>query len=187
MQFAEWDLPDTHDLIFGQPWFTMYNPQINWRTQQIEVAAHTTFEYVDGPTFQAKLTSGAYEEMHQLKVTTIDHTEIPPELQPVLDEYKDVFHDQLPEITPPTKSVNFELHIKPDGVPSSRAPFRLSKVEQDTLQQFLEENIRIGWVEVSNSPWVSNIFGIPKKDPVTGRFPKRAEWLRSGNSKILTR
>ena len=40
---------------------------------------------------------------------------------------------------------------------------------------------------MSNSPWVSNIFGIPKKDPVTGRFPKRAEWFRSGNSKIPIR
>lgn len=44
-----------------------------------------------------------------------------------------------------------------------------------------------GWIEVSNSPWISNIFGIPKKDPVTGKFPKRAEWLRSGNSKIPIR
>ena len=37
---------------------------------------------------------------------------------------------------------------------------------------------------MSNYPWVSNIFGIPKKYPVTGRLPKRSEWLRSGNSKI---
>uniref|UniRef100_A0AAV1U0I3 CCHC-type domain-containing protein n=1 Tax=Peronospora matthiolae TaxID=2874970 RepID=A0AAV1U0I3_9STRA len=163
MQFTEWDLPDTHDLIFGQPWFTMYNPQIIWRTQQIEVAAHTTFKDVDGPTFHAKMTRGAYEEISQLKVTTIDHQEIPHELQPVLDEYKDVFPDQLPEVMPPTRSVNFELQLKPDAVPSSRAPFRLSKVEQEALQQFVEENIRKGWIEVSNSPWVSNIFGIPKR------------------------
>uniref|UniRef100_A0AAV1TGI5 CCHC-type domain-containing protein n=1 Tax=Peronospora matthiolae TaxID=2874970 RepID=A0AAV1TGI5_9STRA len=101
MQFTEWDLPDTHDLIFGQPWFTMYNPQINWRTQQTEVAAHTAFKDVDGPTFHAKMTRGAYEEIYQLKVTTIDHQEIPHELQPVLDEFKDVFPDQLPEVMPP--------------------------------------------------------------------------------------
>ena len=141
IQFTEWDLPDTHDFIFGQPWYTMYNPQVNWRTQQIEVAAHATFDDVDGPTFQAKMTSGAYEEIYQLKVTTIDHTEIPPELQPVLDEYKDLFPEQLPEVMPPTRSVNFDLQINPDAVPSSRAPFRLSKVKQDALQQFVEENI----------------------------------------------
>lgn len=77
--------------------------------------------------------------------------------------------------------------MKPDAIPSSRAPFRLSNIEQDALQEFVEENLKKGWIEVSNSPWVSNIFGIPKKDPVTGKFPKRAEWLRSGNSKLPIR
>ena len=133
MQFTKWNLPGTHDLIFGQPWFTIYNHQINWRTQQIEVAAHTTFDDVDGPTFQEKMTIGAYEEIYLLKVTNIDHTEIPPELKSVLEEYKDVFPDQLPAVMPPTRSVNFELHMNPDVVPSSRGPFRLSKVEQDAL------------------------------------------------------
>ena len=69
MQFMEWNLPDTHDLIFGQPWFTKYNPRIDWRTQQIEVEAHMKFEYVDGPTFQEKMNCEAYEEIYQLKIT----------------------------------------------------------------------------------------------------------------------
>nr|CCA26867.1 putative retroelement pol polyprotein [Albugo laibachii Nc14] len=187
MQFTEWDRPDTHDLIFGQPWFTKYNSQIDWRTQQIEVADHTKFEDVDGPTFQDKMKSGAYDEIYQLKVTNVEPSEIPQELNPVLDEYKDSFLEQLPDEMPLTRSVNFELQMKPDAVLSSRAPFRISKVEQDALQQFVEENIRKGWIEESKSPWVSNIFGIPKKDPATGEFPKRAEWLRSGDSKIPIR
>ncbi|CAI5728185.1 unnamed protein product [Peronospora farinosa] len=117
MQFTEWDLPNTHDLIFGQPWFTKKTPERD-----------------------------ASDAISQLRVAN-----------------------------------------EADAIPSSRAPFRLSKVEQDALQQFVEENIRKGWIEVSNSPWVSNIFRIPKKDPATGKFPKRAEWLRSGNSKIPIR
>nr|CCA26000.1 retrotransposon protein putative [Albugo laibachii Nc14] len=172
MQFTEWDLPDTHDLIFGQSWFTKYNPKIDWCTQQIEVADHTKFEDVECPTFQEKMKKPL---------------EIPQELKPVLDEYKDVFPEQLPNEMPPTRSVNFEFQMKPDAVPSSRAPFRLSKVEQDALQQFVEENIRKGWIEVSKSPCVSNIFGIPKKNLTTGKFPRRDEWLRSGNSKIPIR
>ncbi|CAI5714125.1 unnamed protein product [Peronospora farinosa] len=187
MQFTEWDLPDTHDLIFGQPWFTKYNPQIDWRTQQIQVATHTTFEDVDVPTFQKKLKCGAYDEIYHLKVTNVDQAEIPQELIPLLNEYNDVFPEQLPNEMPPTRSVNFELQMKPDAIPSFRAPFRFSKVEQDALQQFVEENIRKGWIEVSNSPWVLNIFKIPKIDPATEKFPKRAKWLRSGNSKILIR
>ena len=142
MQVTEWNLPDTHDLIFGQPWFTKYNPQIDWRTQQIKVAGHAKFEDVDGPTFQERMKCGAYEAIYHLKVTNVEEEEIPQELQPVLDEYKDVFPEQLPDAMPPKRSVNFELQMKPDVVPSFRAPFRLSKVEQDALQQFVEENIR---------------------------------------------
>nr|CCA25680.1 AlNc14C312G10505 [Albugo laibachii Nc14] len=129
MHFTEWDLPNTHDLIFGQPWGTKYSPQIDWRTEQIEVAAHTNFEDVDGLTFQEKMKSGAYDEIYQSKVTNVEQSEIPQELKPVLDVYKDVFPEQLPNETPRTRSVNFELQMKPDAVTSSPAPFRLSKVE----------------------------------------------------------
>uniref|UniRef100_A0AAV1URV2 Reverse transcriptase domain-containing protein n=1 Tax=Peronospora matthiolae TaxID=2874970 RepID=A0AAV1URV2_9STRA len=71
--------------------------------------------------------------------------------------------------------------MNPDAIPSSRAPFRLSKTEQEALESFVTENLKKGWVEVSNSPWVSNVFGIPKKNHVTGQAPTRGEWLRSGN------
>ena len=142
MQLMEWDLMDTHDLIFGQPWFTKYNPRIDWRSQHVEVEAHTKFEDVDGPTFQENLNSGAYEEIYQLKFTNVEPSEILQELKSVVDEYKDVFPEQPPNEMPPKRSVNFELQIKPDAVPSARAPFRLSKVEQDALEQFVEANIR---------------------------------------------
>ena len=75
--------------------------------------------------------------------------------------------------------------MKLDAVPSSRAPFRLSKVEQEALQKFVDENSRKGWIEVSNSPWVSNIFGIRKKDPEAGTFPKRASGCEAEIQKFL--
>ncbi|CAH0493530.1 unnamed protein product [Peronospora farinosa] len=49
IQFTKWDLPDTHDLKFEKPWFTKYSPQIDWRTHQIQIDAHTTFVDLDGP------------------------------------------------------------------------------------------------------------------------------------------
>ncbi|GMF46659.1 unnamed protein product [Phytophthora fragariaefolia] len=29
MEFVEWKLSDSHDVIFGKPWFQNYNPQVN--------------------------------------------------------------------------------------------------------------------------------------------------------------
>ncbi|OWZ17151.1 Retroelement pol Polyprotein [Phytophthora megakarya] len=63
----------------------------------------------------------------------------------------------------------------------------MSKMEQDAFEEFVKDKLQKGWIEVSNSPWILNIFAIPKKDPVTGKMPKRAEWLRSGNQQIPLR
>ncbi|KAF1331550.1 Retroelement pol polyprotein, partial [Globisporangium splendens] len=190
MKFVEWNLPDGHDVIFGKPWFSRYNPRIDWRSHTLAFPDQTCLDYIDGSTFSRRMNSGAFAEIYRMKMSSVnvDKSTIPDILKPVLlEEFADIFPDKLPDGLPPSRSVNFELQMKPNAVPSARAPFRLSRVEQEALQQFVEENLRKGWIEVSNSPWVSNIFGILKKDPVTGSFPRRAEWLRSGNSKIPIR
>ena len=69
-----------------------------------------------------------------------------------MQEFADVFPEQLPDALPPLRDVNFELQMKPDAKPSTRAPFRLSKMEQVALSEFVDENLRKGWIEVSNSP-----------------------------------
>lgn len=38
------------------------------------------------------------------------------------------------------------------------------------------------WIEVSESPWVSSIFAVPKKDPAFGKQPSRSEWIKPGNA-----
>ena len=43
----------------------------------------------------------------------------------------------------------------------------------------MTENITKDWVEVLNSPWVSNVFSIPKKDHNTGQDSTQGDWRRS--------
>ncbi|KAF1317743.1 Retroelement pol polyprotein, partial [Globisporangium splendens] len=189
MQFTEWDLPNSHDVIFGQPWFVEHNPIIDWRMQTIQLPKDTSVCERSGSEICSKLKNAEYEELFVVKVSAVDNTSpaVPPELKPVIDRFADCFPEKLPDGLPPERAVNFELQPKPDAVPSSRPPFRLSKTEQDALEEFVRDNVKKGWIEVSNSPWISNIFGVPKKDPATGMPVKRAEWLRSGNSKLPIR
>ena len=56
---------------------------------------------------------------------------------------------------------------------------------QDDLEEFVRKNVKKGWMEVSNYPWIFNIFGVPKKHTATERT-KRAEWLRSANTETPT-
>ncbi|POM61410.1 polyprotein [Phytophthora palmivora] len=147
------------------------------------------FMDVDRPTFTNTLNAGEYEQVFKVKLQIVPDLEVIPEpiRKVVAEEFKDVFPEQLPDGLPPMREVNFELTLKEGAQPSTRAlraPFRMSKMEQDAFEEFVKDKLRKGWIEVSNSPWVSNIFAIPKKDPVTGSMPKRAEWLRSGNQQI---
>ncbi|KAF1319509.1 hypothetical protein FI667_g13119, partial [Globisporangium splendens] len=136
----------------------------------------------------SRLNTNRFAELFMVKVSAVMEMEDVPEyLKPLVKEFDHVFPERLPEGLPPERLVQVQVEMKPDTMPSSRAPFRLSKTEQEALDVFINENLKKGWIEVSNSPWVSNIFGIPKKDPSTGRIPKRAEWLRSGNSAIPIR
>ncbi|KAF1326506.1 Retroelement pol polyprotein, partial [Globisporangium splendens] len=186
MQFTEWDLPNSHDVIFGQPWFVKHNPIIDWRKQTFALPEDTSVHERSGSEICSKIKNAEYEELFAVKVSAVNDISpvVPPELKPVIDRFADCFPELLPDGLLPERAVNFELQPKPDAVPSSRPPFRLSKTEQDALEEFVRDNVKKGWVEVSNSPWISNIFGVPKKDPATGTAVERAEWLRSGNTKV---
>lgn len=194
--FTEWkNMGDKHDVILGKPWHYEFEPSVNWRTNEItfshckeKIETNTVMDTdTDGPTFVENMKNGKFEEVYKVKICTVDNKPIPSFIQPVLKEFADVFPDKLPDKLPPERAVNFEMHMKENAEPKSKGMYRLSKTEQDALGDFIQENLRKGWIEVSNSPWVSNIFGVPKKDPVTNTFPKRSDWLRSGNSKIPIR
>ncbi|GMF22915.1 unnamed protein product [Phytophthora lilii] len=133
----------------------------------------------------AHVKAGRCKSMGALKHVTVKTSpkvkKVPPQLQEMLDEYADVFPDELPPELPPHRSIKHEVVLKPGAKPSNRAPFRLSKVEQAALELFVADLLKNNWIQVSDSPWVSNIFAVPKKDPTTGKLPLRLEWLRSAD------
>ncbi|GMF24419.1 unnamed protein product [Phytophthora lilii] len=131
---------------------------------------------------ESKVKVREYVELFHVTVKTSPKVKtVARELQPVLKEFADVFPKELPSLLPPQRSIEHEVVLKPGAQPSNRAPFRLSKVEQEALEIFVADLLKKNWIQVSDSPWVSSIFGVPKKDPVTGKFPSRHEWLHSNN------
>lgn len=143
---------------------------------------------VDGPTFHQSLTKAGFEKIFIVKISEVDAdpVDIPEKLQALLREFQDIFPDQLPDGMPSMRAVNFEMKMKPDAIPSSRAPFHLSKVEQEALEEFIQESCAKGGLkgQIHLGCRTSLVY---QKDPITGKFLKRAEWLRSGNSKIPIR
>ncbi|KAJ0391735.1 hypothetical protein P43SY_011074 [Pythium insidiosum] len=194
LTFTEYDLPTSHDLILGKPWLTVYNPLINWQTHAIELPAGTAMSVphdmsdVDAPSNSGASTDKHEWQYYHVKVkAAVENEEPNANIKALLDEFADVFPAVLPTGLPSRRDVEFEIELKPDARPSTRAPFRLSKTEQDALQLFVIDLVEKQWIEVSNSPWVSNVFAIPKKDPPTGKMPTRSEWIRRADAKAPVR
>lgn len=213
MLFSEWSLPVTHDVILGKPWFSHFNPSIDWRTHEVTLDPNLLDPYwlIEDAERFFKLAEGAdstaccpwqdkkegdnddwsdgVQAPRSLDDDAVDEEEpwLSGAIARLLQDYADCFPKELPNELPVSRAVQFALVMKPDAHPSPRAPFRLSKTEQEALKLFVEELLRKQWTETSDSPWVSSIFAVPKKDPTTGKAPSKAEWVRSGNASLPVR
>ena len=76
-----------------------------------------------------------------------------PQLEdiPVVQEYPDVFPEDLPGV-PPDREVEFTVDLVPDARPASRAPYRMAPSELRELKVQLQELLDKGFIRPSVSP-----------------------------------
>ncbi|GMF43853.1 unnamed protein product [Phytophthora fragariaefolia] len=193
----EWDLTVTHDIILGKPWFSRFNPVIARRTHEVtlDLGLLDPFWFIeeDERLFQlveeieAAGRTGHGSCWYAGRRVGPGYEASASPIARLLQDYTDCFPDELPNELPVSRVVEFGLTKKPDARPSPRAPFRLSKTEQEALKLFGEDLLEKMWIETSGAPWVSSIFAVPKNDPVTGKAPSKAEWIRSGTASLPVR
>jgi len=160
------------DVILGKPWFDPFDPVIQWRSNTIVSMQSTRSGLVPSSKSKTRLASNLV-----IKLTTVEApTPVPFMIQKLLSKYQAHFPDELPDGMPPSRAVDFEVTLKLTAWPSARAHFHLSRGEQRALDKFVNKLLRKGWIELSTSPYVSEVFGVGKKDE-DGKMPSRREWL----------
>ena len=82
---------------------------------------------------------------------------------PVVDEYADVFPDEIPEL-PPSKDVNFSIDLIPRAGPVSMAPYIMAPAELAELKKHIEDLLEKKFIRSSASPWGASILLVKKKD-----------------------
>ena len=82
---------------------------------------------------------------------------------PVLEEFKDVFPDEIP-ILPLKRDLYFSIELTPGSVPPSKAPYHMSAPELVELKLQLQELIEKGYIRPSVSHWGALILFVKKKD-----------------------
>ena len=81
-----------------------------------------------------------------------------------MDDFQDVFPNQLPKGPPPKRKVEHKIDLVEGAEPTSRPPYRLKPKEQDELEAQLKDLLAQGFIRPSCSPYGAPILFVPKKD-----------------------
>jgi hypothetical protein len=176
---------DGYDAILGIPWLRLNNPEFNWEAgvvsvnidgRLIELPKYIGNEARDSMLVSSlqfkRLVSQPQVEFGMLFINEIDDSEkresgvarVDPRIKAVLEEYKDVFPDDLPSGLPPTRDIDHKIEIIPGSAPPVRAPYRMSVPELDELKKQLNELLAKGQIRISKSPYRSPVLFVKKKD-----------------------
>ncbi|GKA36574.1 putative reverse transcriptase domain-containing protein [Tanacetum coccineum] len=97
------------------------------------------------------------------KMTEDKSEEKRPEDVPVLQDFLEVFPEDLPGV-PPTRRVEFQIELVPGAAPVAWAPYRLATSEMKELSDQLQELSDKGFIRPSSSPWGAPVLFVKKKD-----------------------
>jgi Reverse transcriptase (RNA-dependent DNA polymerase) len=79
-------------------------------------------------------------------------------------KYKRVFEKTASEHFPESKPWDHAIDLKPDFIPRNCKVYPLTPGEQVKMEEFLNENLKKGYIQPSKSPMASPFFFISKKD-----------------------
>ena len=76
----------------------------------------------------------------------------------MLDDFKDVLTDELPEELPPAREVDHKIELVPGTEPQNEAPYRLNLNDLVELKRQLTELLARDYVRPSKSPLRAPVF-----------------------------
>ena len=91
-------------------------------------------------------------------------SEVPPhELVPIVNEFPEVFPNDLPGF-PPERDIDFGIDLLPDTNPISIPPYCMALEELKELKEQLKDLLEKGFIRPSKSPWGAPVLFVRKKD-----------------------
>ena len=180
-----------YGVITGKPWLTSTNQQINFRTNEVNLNCESTSLrremrgqdseesrsiiepfFISGRQARHALKGGTEGVLARVTATGEESREAETSSQDEnlqglvkrLQEFADVFPDELPNKPPPKRAVDHEVKTEDGEKPTSRAAYRSLKLEMDELQVQLAELLRRGFIEPSKSPCEAPAFFVKKAD-----------------------
>ena len=105
------------------------------------------------------------DESTSSTLNTTDTTSTPDidaDIRAVLDEFSDVFVDELPNELPPKRDVDHAIELEEGARPWSQQPYRMSLAEKQELLRQLKQLLAAGLIRPSKSPWGAPVLLVKK-------------------------
>ena len=150
----------SHDIILGIPWLRASNPRVNWKTGQFQWDTPGRDQSLRSRQIAAAYGSNTTSKEEGLDGSSADITRIPKEYQ----RYRDLFSGKLKTGLPKHSRWDHEIPLKPGMEPKFHKVYALSPDKQQALKEYLEENLRKGYIRPSKSPAGYPILFVPKKN-----------------------
>jgi hypothetical protein len=154
-----------HLIILGMPWLRKHNPRIDWYEKemfldQCDCGPKTTFE-------SARLYTHG-EELNANETTDVGYQAQDPSLKQIPGEYKEfskIFEEKpQDEALPEHNPWDHEMKLEEGKEPPFSPIYSMSADDLGTLKEYIEKNLRKGYIRESTSPAGSPVLFVPKKD-----------------------
>ena len=87
---------------------------------------------------------------------------VPPDISRVLEDFKDVFPDDVRAEPPPDRNIDHRIRLVEGATPPARPTYGMSNAELVELQTQLEDLIKKGFIRPSVSPFAAPVLFAPK-------------------------
>ena len=137
-------------------------PETRPHISMINAAAYMCASKLPGSvTFQLQITPDSTIG-RAASETPVDLSAIPEDYH----EFTDVFNKGKADALPPHQDYDLKIDLE-GGAPPSNRMYSLSPSELETLQEFIEEHVNIGFIQPSKSPHGAPILFIKKRWQLT--------------------
>ncbi|MCO5608354.1 hypothetical protein L7F22_062562 [Adiantum nelumboides] len=174
------------DVILGAPWFDRLAASIKFPERRISFKFRKKNMYIDAQesgntiplvhthAFDKSIKSSISVYMIFVKdsLSDVSKTQVNEsgskedlELSKFLNQFQDVFIDDIPGELPPKRGDDdHAIELIPGSSPPNNPPYRVSQAQQEEIMRQVNELVENGMVRPSSSPFCSPVLLVHKKD-----------------------
>ncbi|XP_027912659.1 uncharacterized protein LOC114172271 [Vigna unguiculata] len=155
------------DVILGMDWLTTNDVIIDCGKQKVVVPDIKDGQIVKSRAVIQEIREGAECYVVWVEEEKPKNTEEKITGIPVVEEFADVFPEEVPGL-PPSREVEFAIDLVPGAGPVSVAPYRMAPAELAELKKQLEDLLEKKFIRPSVSPWGAPVLLVKRRMGVHG-------------------